>query len=111
MNVVVLAGVLSAPPVTRDLPSGSIMLTMSVTTDEPSRSSVPVVWFDPPANTSFEQGQRVVVVGSVVRRFFRAGAVTQSRTEVVAAAIDLEGRSRRVRKPLAAVHEQLQSLS
>jgi hypothetical protein len=40
----------------------------------------------------------------------RSGAVTQSRTEVVAATIDLEGRSRRVPKPLAAVHAQLQSL-
>jgi len=111
MNVVVLAGVLSAPPVSRDLPSGSVMLTMSVTTDEPTRSSVPVVWFDPPAGIAFDQGQRVVVVGTVVRRFFRSAGGTQSRTEVVATAIDLEGRSRRTRKPLAAAQQQLHSLS
>lgn len=110
MNVVVLAGALSASPVSRELPSGSVMLSMSVTTDEPSRSSVPVVWFDPPGNVAFEQGQRVVVVGTVVRRFFRSPAGTQSRTEVVATAIDLEGKSRRVRKPLAALQQQLQSL-
>lgn len=110
MNVVVLAGLLSAPAVQRELPSGSVMLTMSVTTDEPDRSSVPVVWFDPPAGVAFDQGQRVVVIGAVVRRFFRSGGGTQSRTEVVAAAVDPEGKRRRVRKPLAAAMEQLQAL-
>ncbi len=49
---------------------------------------MPVAWFDPPAwATALDAGAGVVVTGRVRRRFFRAGGITQSRTEVVASKV------------------------
>ena len=87
-NVAVVAGVLSSDPAMRELASGDIVMTYEVTTrvGEESASSVPVAWFcsDSSKCPDLEKGDPVVVTGRVHRRFFRAGGVTQSRTEVVA---------------------------
>jgi single-strand DNA-binding protein len=87
MNVVVLQGKLSSEPQERTLRSGSQLVTYEVTTreeDGPVRS-VPVAWFDPGRRApSVGEGDEVTVVGAVARRFFRTGAATASRTEVVA---------------------------
>jgi single-strand DNA-binding protein len=63
-----------------------VLVELDVTTrGEGGSSSVPVAWFDPgPLADSLQQGDGVVVVGHVRRRFFRSGGATQSRTEVVA---------------------------
>jgi single-strand DNA-binding protein len=90
MNLVVLRGSLSRPPEARDLRSGDVLVAYEVTV--PGRAgvpatSVPVVWFAPPggaAAADLDADTEVVVIGSVRRRFFRAGGATQSRTEVVA---------------------------
>ena len=88
MNVVILRGSLSSAPQSRDLPSGSVVWTLEVTTPtETGNLSVPVAQFDPVRAPEFAPGDSVVVVGEVRRRFFRAGASTQSRTEVVASEI------------------------
>lgn len=90
MNVVVLRGVLSRAPESRELPSGSQLVAYEVTvrTEGLPTESVPVTWLDPPARaTTIASGKEVVVVGRVRRRFFRAGGVTASRTEVVAQAV------------------------
>jgi single-strand DNA-binding protein len=96
-NLVVLRGHISSPPKQRELPSGSILLGLEVTTAPPA-ASVPVVWFDPPRrcglDTETPVGTEVLVTGHVRRRFFRAGGATQSRTEVVA---DIVCRLRRTR--------------
>lgn len=89
MNIVVLRGHLSSGPVVRELQSGSVLVSLEVTTPDGSggRSSAPVAWFDPPRSSSvanWSEGEEVVVLGSVRRRFYRAGGGTQSRTEVVA---------------------------
>jgi hypothetical protein len=88
MNLVVLRGTLSRPPVTRDLRSGDLLVTYDVTVpgrDGEPATSVPVVWFAPsPGAADLDAGTAVVVVGTVRRRFFGAGGVTRSRTEVVA---------------------------
>jgi single-strand DNA-binding protein len=84
MNVVVLCGRLSSAPVIRELESGSVLMNCELTTRvDDVANSVPLVWFDPPAAAVFEAGDEVAVVGTVRRRFYRAGASTQSRTEVV----------------------------
>ena len=90
MNVVVLMGRLSSEPTIRELASGSVLMTLELTTrvDEVA-SSVPLVWFDPPAKTVVVAGDEVSVVGTVRRRFYRSGVSTQSRTEVV---VELLGR-------------------
>lgn len=86
MNVVILIGTLSSPPVERTLPSGDRLVTYEVTTrTDAGTESVPVTWFEPPASaTAVGEGEEVVVTGRVRRRFFQAGGATQSRTEVVA---------------------------
>lgn len=89
MNLTVIRGRLSRPASIRELPSGTRLASLDVTTDphrdgEPA-DTVPVVWRDPPASVeSLDTDDDVVVVGRVRRRFFRAGGVTQSRTEVEA---------------------------
>jgi single-strand DNA-binding protein len=87
MNLVVVDGVLTKPAEDRELPSGSRLLTLDVTVrpSEGPAETLPVAWFDAPAwASSLDQGTPIVVVGRVRRRFFKAGGVTQSRTEVVA---------------------------
>ena len=112
MNVVALAGRLSRPPEERVLESGTRMLSLQVTVDgtgEGARAeSVPVAWFDPTSGAlDLDQGDQVVVVGRVRRRFFRAGAITQSRTEVVADRVVPAGRPAAVRTVLAAAIEKM----
>lgn len=90
LNIVVLNGVLARPASTTELPSGTrlVGLELTVRCGGGPAESVPVVWFDPPAwATSLDTGADLVVLGRVRRRFFRAGGVTQSRTEVVAARV------------------------
>jgi single-strand DNA-binding protein len=89
MNIAVLRGTLSSPPVERTLPSGSRLVNYEVTTPDPAggpADTAPVAWFDPPSRLpAVGQGDEVVVLGRVRRRFFRTAAgATASRTEVVA---------------------------
>jgi single-strand DNA-binding protein len=82
-NVVVLRGRITSEPRVRDLPSGSTVTQLEVTTEcDGAAVSVPVALFD--RATRCGAGDDVVVAGHVRRRFFRAGGSTQSRTEVVA---------------------------
>jgi single-strand DNA-binding protein len=98
MNVVVLHGSLSSTPVLRTLASGSVLASLEVTTVvDGVSSSVPVAWFDPPAELGLDTGDEVVVTGVVRRRFFRSGGSTQSRTEVVAAQVVAATKRRQVR--------------
>ena len=87
MNIAVVTGNLSRPPEQRTLSSGEELLSFEVTVERPDDRAeiVPVVWPSaPPSAAGMEVGAPVVVVGRVRRRFFRVGASTQSRTEVVA---------------------------
>jgi single-strand DNA-binding protein len=101
-NLVVLRGTLAGDPRTRELPSGSVLTQFDITTrDDGGTQSVPVAWFDAPATgRDLAAGADVVVVGSVRRRFFKAGGATQSRTEVVAERIVAARRGREVRRLL-----------
>ncbi len=84
-NVVLLRGRLSSDPRPKQMPSGDEMISYEVTTDLPDgRASVPVVWFSPRRPPAVGEGDEVVVVGFVRRRFFRFAGGASSRTEVVA---------------------------
>jgi len=99
VNLVVVRGVLSRPPEERVLPSGSVVVGYDVTVGRSTgpAESVPVVWPDPPSRRSaLDEGDAVVVIGRVRRRFFRASGSTQSRTEVVADQVLSTRASRRV---------------
>ncbi|MGI8809012.1 MAG: single-stranded DNA-binding protein [Acidimicrobiales bacterium] len=89
-NVVVLIGRLARPAETRELPSGDRLVAYEVTVDRPGEraETVPVVWVGaPPSAGDHDVDERMLVVGRVRRRFYRAGGGTQSRTEVVAEAV------------------------
>jgi len=113
MNIVVLSGVLSHPPVPRTLPSGDVLVGYDVTCarDEGPAESVPVVWPAAPATAlRLGAGDEVVVVGRVRRRFFRAGGATASRTEVVAERVVPARQARRVEVALDGARRQLGAL-
>jgi single-strand DNA-binding protein len=106
LNVAVLRGTVSSEPKVRDLPSGSSVTNVEVTTRlDDSTCSVPVVLHD--ATVTVATGDEVVVVGHVARRFFRAGGVTQSRTEVVARSIVKASRRRSVERAVGAALEAI----
>jgi single-strand DNA-binding protein len=96
-NVVVLRGRVTSEPRRRELPSGSVVVSVEVTTrSEGLTASVPVEWIDPTIELTADTD--VVVVGHVRRRFFRVRGATESRTEVVAERIVPAGRTREVRR-------------
>jgi single-strand DNA-binding protein len=89
LNLCVVRGECSAPAEVRLLASGARLASLSVRVRAPGgpATSVPVVVWDPPPRTedalrNLCEGDEVVAVGRVVRRFFRSGAGTASRVEV-----------------------------
>lgn len=113
MNIVVLCGVLSHPPVPRTLPSGDVLVGYDVTCArvEGHAESVPVVWPAAPAGAlRLAAGDEVLVVGRVRRRFYRAGGATASRTEVVADRVVPARHARRAEAALDAARRRLEAL-
>ena len=110
MNVVILRGTLSSDPVSRELASGSVLVSLELTTtvDEVA-VSVPVAWFDPAKEVAFAAGDALVVTGTVRRRFFRSAGRTQSRTEVVAIEVVPAGRSRQVNSAVSRALSRLEA--
>jgi single-strand DNA-binding protein len=109
-NVAVLRGAVRGEPVTRVLPSGGVVVQFDVSTTVRSRgavsnTSVPVAWVDPSSASMgcLVDGNELVVVGTVQRRFFRVGGATQSRTEVVAESVIPARRRKQVDAALEAV--------
>lgn len=87
MNLVIIRGHLCRPPEVRVLASGDSIVSYQVTIPRPGEraESVPVAWLGAPASAAeLDVDEEVVVVGRVRRRFFRAGGIAQSRTEVAA---------------------------
>lgn len=106
-NLAIVVGTLSRPIELRTLASGTRLGSLDVTVRIGDRAadSVPVSWFDPPAwAAELDVDEQVVVVGRVRRRFFRAGGVTASRTDVVAERVVL---ARQVKRAAAAVRGAL----
>ena len=97
LNVVILMGEVTSPPVSRELPSGVLVSTFDVATvTESGRVSVPIS-LEGETDVAV-LGAEVCVVGIVRRRFFRSGASVTSRTEVVAEAVIPMRRRAQVRK-------------
>jgi single-strand DNA-binding protein len=112
VNVVILCGRLSSPPRHIELRSGddAVALELTVRHADGPADTVPVAWFSPGHHVDdWAAGEELVVVGRVRRRFFRAGAATASRTEVLASAVvparQRAGARRAVARALAEVQE------
>jgi hypothetical protein len=106
INIVVLVGEVTSPPVSRELPSGAVVSTFDIATMTSSgRVSVPVSL---EGETEIAVvGAEVCIVGIVRRRFFRSGASVASRTEVVAQSVIPMRRRAQVRKAVGAATENL----
>ena len=112
VNLAVVHGRLTRPAQLRVLPSGQRLLSLelSVAGPEQRAESVPVAWIDAPASASaLDVDQHVIVVGRVRRRFFRAGGLTQSRTEVVADTVVPARHVKRARAVVAGAVSRLES--
>ena len=97
INIVVLVGEVTSPPVSRELPSGSVVSAFDIATvTESGRVSVPISLEG--ETGAAVVGSEVCVVGIVRRRFFRSGSSVASRTEVVAEAVLPMRRRAQVRK-------------
>jgi len=85
-NLAVLRGPLSSVPEQRILESGTAVATLAVrTTLEGKATSVPVTVWDPPAwIAELGEGDELVVLGAVRRRFYRSASGTGSRVDVEA---------------------------
>jgi single-strand DNA-binding protein len=108
-NIVVLFGTVTSEVTRRELAGGTEVAQFDLSTpiDEGgkiSNVSVPLAWHDPTASglAAVALDARVVVIGSVRRRFFRTGGLTQSRTEVVVERVIPAARTKSVRSMLAA---------
>ncbi len=109
-NLVVLRGSLTREPVVRDLPAGDTVTQLELTALVDGRAtSVPIAVHGRAVTVG--SGDEVVVVGHVQRRFFRAGGVTQSRTEVIATEIVTATRRRSVERVVNAAIDTLQMRS
>ena len=89
VNLAVLCGTLSKVPEPRLLADGRTVWEIDLTVCHEGRSAatVPVSWATPPAGAEpgrWSAGEEVLVVGSVRRRFYRAGGATVTRTDVLA---------------------------
>jgi single-strand DNA-binding protein len=112
-NLALLIGVLARPAQDVELPSGDRLLSLEVTVrrSEGPAEPVPVQWPDPPAWASvLDAGTEVAVLGRVRRRFFRAGGVTQSRTEVVASRVVRTSSRAKVRGLVGEAVERLEDV-
>lgn len=93
VNVVVLAGTVSAEPVERQMPSGDQVTELRLSVPEAGRRLLPLpvaVWHRDVGKRALRgvgKGDDVLVYGQLVRRFYRSGAGARSMTEVVASGI------------------------
>lgn len=109
-NLAVIRGAVAREPVGRALPTGATVVQFDVVTSVQAdggiaKHSVPIAWHAPPtrALAAVTAGVDVMIVGTVRRRFFRAGGATQSRTEVVADSVIPARRRTQVTAALARV--------
>ncbi len=101
INHCVVRGELSSAPELRVLASGTELVALQVTTrpDGGAALSVPISVVDPPDWVlSLDVGDEVLAVGTVRRRFFRAGGATASRVEIAATSIARGSDKRGVKK-------------
>ena len=93
VNVVVLAGTVTAEPVERRMPSGDEVTELRLSVPEAGKRLLPLpvaAWHGTVGKRALKgiaKGDDVLVHGQLVRRFYRSGAGARSLTEVVATGI------------------------
>jgi single-strand DNA-binding protein len=96
VNEVRLVGRVSGPPESRELPSGDVVVQLRVVVGRPPserKTQVDTIdvscWTATARRAALRQheGDVVEVTGALRRRFYRAGAATQSRYDVEAVSV------------------------
>lgn len=106
VNLVILVGEVTSPPVQHTFQDGQIVSSFDIATlVEAGRISVPISLAGECDTTHV--GDSVCVVGCVRRRFFRSGGGVTSRTEVVAHHVVPMRRLANVRKVVSRAIENL----
>lgn len=108
MNIAVVRGTVLREPQERTLATGQkvVSLDVNVSYDDRPNENLEVVWVDPPRNLVVpRQGNEVVAIGRVRRRFYKAGANVVSRTEVVADTVLTTRQATRITRALQVVAE------
>lgn len=98
MNFVVVEGVITSEPRLSELPSGDVSVRFEVRTRSPGQraQSIPIEWTGAPARRpQLGRDIEVAVIGTIHRRFYRAGGVLQSRVFVEPASITRQPARRR----------------
>ena len=115
VNLCLVRGVCAAPPEVRTLASGTRLATLAVRVraEGAPATSVPVAVWDPPTRVeTLGAGAEVVVLGRVVRRFFRtATGGPGSRVEVEAALVAPAPDRRRLGQVLRRAEQALDLLA
>jgi single-strand DNA-binding protein len=114
INLTIVRGTLSRPPSERQLPSGDSIVAFEVTVrpEVGPADSVPVSWTGAPGSClGWSRGDEVVVLGRVRRRFFKAGGVTQSRTEVAASSVAHVRQKAKVRQAVEIARAEVEAVS
>jgi single-strand DNA-binding protein len=113
VNLAVVRGTCSSPADVRVLASGSTLASLQVTSRaaDGTATSVPVVAGEPPAWVeALAEGDEVVAVGRVRRRFYRAAGGTGSRVEVEVVQIARATDRRRVQTLMRRATESIEQL-
>ncbi len=110
-NVAVVGGACSVATV-RSLDSGARLATFSIRAPGRDRAtSVPAAWWEPPAWMEvLADGEAVVAVGRVVRRFYRTGAGTGSKVELEVERLARTGRAREMQALMRCIHGAMEVL-
>ena len=109
MNIAIVNGTVISRPVERTLGTGELATSFDVVTESTDgRLTVPVNWVTT-VSTLISEGDVVVAVGSVRRRFFQSGGAVQSRTEVLATDVFPVRRKAAIRRALEASIETIAS--
>ena len=117
-NIAVIRGTVQREPSLRTLPTGTVVAQFDLAAefdagDRVATVAVPVAWHDPTTAQLdlLTAASDVVVVGTVRRRFFRAGGATQSRTEVVADVVIPVRRRKQAARALAAAADRVLAMA
>jgi hypothetical protein len=107
MNIAIVNGTVISRPVERTLGTGELATSFDVVTESTDgRLTVPVNWVTT-VSTLISEGDVVLAVGSVRRRFFQSGGAVQSRTELLASDVIPVRRKAAIRRALEASIETI----
>ena len=104
MNIAVVRGTVLRDPSERTLATGQrvVSIDLNVSYEDRPNENLEVVWVDPPKNLVVpRQGNEVVAVGRVRRRFFKTAVGTVSRQEIVAETVLTSRQTSRINRCLA----------